>query len=161
VKFPWRLRVGDFSWIGEDVWIDNLAEIEIADHCCISQGAYLCTGSHDWSSMTFDLIVRPIEIQRDAWIAAKAAVGPGVVVREGAVLTLGGVANHDLEAWTIYSGTPAVPVRLRHVARDRKSPNSGEALTPLSPAATMDASDRTEAPPGVRPAISRKTAPKA
>src|SRR5262249_42902381 len=46
IKFPWRLEIGDDTWIGESVWIDNLAKVEIGSHCCISQGAYICTGSH-------------------------------------------------------------------------------------------------------------------
>jgi acetyltransferase-like isoleucine patch superfamily enzyme len=115
VKFPWRLEVGDHSWIGEDVWIDNLAPVTIASNCCISQRAYLCTGSHDWSCPTFDLIVRPIEVKRAAWIAACSTVGPGVTVGEGAVLGLGSVAARDLEPWTIYMGSPAEPVRKREI----------------------------------------------
>jgi putative colanic acid biosynthesis acetyltransferase WcaF len=113
VKFPWRLEIGDHSWIGEAVWIDNLDNVSIGANCCISQRAYLCTGSHDWSRSRFDLITRPIHINEGAWIAACSTVGPGVTVGEGAVLCLGSVANKDLERWTIYVGVPAASVRKR------------------------------------------------
>jgi putative colanic acid biosynthesis acetyltransferase WcaF len=115
VKFPWRLHVGDHSWIGEDVWIDNLADVRIGDHCCISQGVYLCTGNHDWSRPSFDLVVQPISIESQCWLAARSVVGPGVTVQEGAVLGLGSVAARDLEAWQVHVGTPAAPVRPRVV----------------------------------------------
>lgn len=115
VKFPWRLQIGDHSWIGEGVWIDNLAEVRIGDHCCISQGVYLCTGSHDWSQPSFDLVVRPIAIESQCWLAARSVVGPGVTVQEGAVLGLGSVAAHDLQAWQVHLGSPARPVRPRVV----------------------------------------------
>ena len=113
VKFPWRLTVGDHCWIGEDVWIDNLADVTFGDHACVSQGAYLCTGSHEWGKQSFDLIVKPINVGSHAWIAAKSVVAPGVDVGEGAVLGLGGVATHALETWTIYAGNPAVRVKAR------------------------------------------------
>lgn len=107
VKFPWRLEIGDHSWIGEDAWIDNLAPVAIGRDCCLSQGAYLCTGSHDWKSRTFDLITKGIRVEDGAWIAAKAVVAPGVVIGEGAVLGLGSVATRDLAPWGIYRGNPA------------------------------------------------------
>ena len=113
LKFPWRLTIGDHCWIGEDVWIDNLAEVTLGNHVCVSQGAYFCTGSHDWGKQSFDLIVKPINVGSHAWIAAKGHLAPGVCVGEGAVLGLGGVATRDLEAWTIYSGNPAVQVKMR------------------------------------------------
>ena len=113
IKFPWRLVIGDSSWIGQDVWIDNLADVAIGSNVCISQGAYLCTGSHDWSSSTFDLIVKPITIVDGAWLAAKSTIGPGVTVGEGAVLGLGSVTSKDLEPWSVYSGSPAVFVKKR------------------------------------------------
>ncbi|NIN12739.1 MAG: colanic acid biosynthesis acetyltransferase WcaF, partial [Gemmatimonadales bacterium] len=119
VKFPWRLKIADHVWIGEDVWIDNLATVTIRDHCCISQGAYLCTGSHDWESATFNLITEPIEIREFAWVGARAVVGPGVVVSEGAVLALGSVATENLDSWQIYQGVPAQPVRSRRRLIDR------------------------------------------
>lgn len=108
VKFPWRLDIGDHTWIGEGVWIDNLAEVRIGSHCCLSQGAYLCTGSHNWSTSTFDLLTMPIRIGDGAWISARATVGPGVIISEGAVLGLGSVATSNLDAWGIYHGAPAV-----------------------------------------------------
>lgn len=113
VKFPWRLVVGDHCWIGEHVWIDNLAPVTLGDHVCISQAAYLCTGDHDWASETFDLMEKPIFVESHAWIGAKSVLGPGCRVREGAVVTLGGIANGELEAWTIHSGSPARPVKKR------------------------------------------------
>lgn len=116
VKFPWRLIVGDHSWLGEDLWIDNLAEVRIGSHCCLSQGVYLCTGSHDWSSDTFDLMTGPIVLEDHAWLGAKSIVAPGVTVGEGAVLSLGSVATGRLEPWKVYRGTPAVPTKERSVS---------------------------------------------
>ena len=115
VKFPWRLEVGNHSWIGENVWIDNLAQVTIGMHCCVSQGAYLCTGSHNWSDIEFSLITRPIQIQDGAWIAARAVVAPGVTVGIGAVLGLGSVATGNLDAGWIYHGLPAVALRRREL----------------------------------------------
>jgi len=121
VKFPWKLEVGANTWIGENVWIDNLAPVRIGSNCCISQAAYLCTGSHNWSEPTFDLIVGAIEIRDGAWIAAKAIVSPGVIVGEGAVLALGGVATENLDAWAIYQGNPASLVKYRVLSTTSES----------------------------------------
>ncbi|WYL93245.1 MAG: WcaF family extracellular polysaccharide biosynthesis acetyltransferase [Gloeotrichia echinulata IR180] len=113
VKFPWRLTVGDFVWIGEDTWIDNLAPVVIDNHVCLSQGVYLCTGNHDWNHPDFKLIPAPIHIQQSSWIAAKSVIGPGVTVGQGAVLTLGGVTGKSLEPMIIYAGNPAQPIKKR------------------------------------------------
>lgn len=127
VKFPWRLSVGDHCWIGEHVWIDNLAKVIIGDHVCISQGAYLCTGSHDWSAERFDLIVRPISVGSKAWIGARSAVSPGSQIGEGAVLTLGSIASRTLEPWMIHSGSPARPMKPRLLAKIGAAVRSFEA----------------------------------
>lgn len=113
VKFPWKLTIGDYSWIGESVWIDNLADVKIGSHCCISQCAYLCTGSHDWSKPSFNLITASIEIKDGTWICARSIVGPGVEAGEGSVLSLGSVATSDLIPWSIYSGVPAAKIKTR------------------------------------------------
>lgn len=103
VKFPWRLCVGDHSWIGEKAWIDNLGQVTIGSHVCISQGAYMCTGSHDWSSKKFDLIVAPITISDHAWICAYTTMAPGSNIGEGAVVTMGGLVSGRIDDWTIWT----------------------------------------------------------
>jgi putative colanic acid biosynthesis acetyltransferase WcaF len=113
VKYPWLLKIGDFSWIGEDAWIDNLAMVQIGSHVCVSQGAYLCTGNHDWSDPRFGLIVRPIKIGDGAWVGAKALVCPGAELGAGAVAAAGSVVAGILEPNTIYSGNPAEAVKAR------------------------------------------------
>ncbi len=102
VKFPWRLAVGDHCWIGESAWIDNLGEVRLGDHVCISQGAYLCTGSHDWSCDTFDLIVKPIQLGSHAWVGAAASLAPGTVVEDGAIVAMSSFARGRLVAWHIH-----------------------------------------------------------
>lgn len=111
VKFPWRLEIGDHVWIGERVWLDNLARITVGSHTCISQGAYLCTGSHDWSDPKFKLITKPIAIGEQCWICARCTLAPGTTVESNVVLTLGTVAKGHLQGDNIYSGTEAVRKR--------------------------------------------------
>lgn len=116
VKYPWLLEIGENSWIGEDVWLDNLAPIRIGSSVCISQGAYLCTGNHDWTDRAFGLIVRPITVADGAWIGAKALLCPGVEVAECAVASAGSVVTANLMAYTVYAGNPAVAIRMRNVS---------------------------------------------
>jgi putative colanic acid biosynthesis acetyltransferase WcaF len=113
VKFPWRLHIGNDCWIGEDVWFDNLAVIHLGDDCCVSQSVYLCTGSHDWRKLGFDLMTRSITLEDEVWLAARSVVGPGVTAGRGAVLALGSVATRDLLPGYIHQGVPAVPVKQR------------------------------------------------
>lgn len=115
VKFPWRLSIGAHSWIGEQVWIDNLDEVTIGAQCCISQGAYLCTGSHNWSRQSFDLILKPITVADEVWICAKASVAPGVSIGRGAVLGFGVTATVDLAPWTIKSNDGMATFKSRRV----------------------------------------------
>lgn len=119
VKFPWRLHIGDHSWIGEHVWIDNLAEVRIGSNVCISQGAYLCTGSHDWTSDSFDLVVRRIDVADHAWVGAKAVLAPGTEVGIGAVLSMASLGKGKIDPWNIYSGVPATFQKAR-VEREEK-----------------------------------------
>jgi putative colanic acid biosynthesis acetyltransferase WcaF len=115
IKFPWRLTIGDHVWIGENAWLDNLAPITIESHVCISQSVYLCTGNHDWNDRHFQLMPKAILLKTGSWIAARCVIGPGVVVGEGAVLTLGGVTGRSLEPMTIYAGNPAQPIKQRQL----------------------------------------------
>ena len=106
IKFPWKLRIGSQSWIGQEVWIDNLAPVTLGQDVCISQGTYVCTGSHDHRRLTFDLIVKPIIIERAAWIAARAVVLPGVTIGCGAVVAAASVVTRDVPPGVIVAGSP-------------------------------------------------------
>jgi putative colanic acid biosynthesis acetyltransferase WcaF len=113
IKYPWFLEMGDHCWIGEEVWIDNLALVSIGNNVCLSQGAYLFTGSHDYKKRSFDLITKPIVLEDGVWIGAKATVCPSVTCHSHSVLAVGSVATGDLEAYSIYQGNPAIKKRER------------------------------------------------
>lgn len=115
IKYPWRLKIGDYCWFGEECWIDNLAEIEIGNHVCISQSAYLLCGNHNFRKTSFDLVVKPIKIEDGAWVGARAVLGPGVQMGKLSILTVGSFANKDLEAEYIYQGNPAVKIKKREI----------------------------------------------
>jgi putative colanic acid biosynthesis acetyltransferase WcaF len=108
VKFPWRLVVGHHCWLAEDAWIDNLAPVTLGDRVCLSQGAYLCTGNHDFRSPGFDLRLGPISIGSDAWIAARAMLAPNTQIGAGAVVALGAVVSGTVLPGVIVRGNPAV-----------------------------------------------------
>ena len=115
IKFPWKLQVGDFSWIGEGVWIDNLSDVIIGRNVALSQGCLLLTGSHDYKKETFDFRSEPIVIEDGVWVCAKAIVLGGVTCRSHSILTANSVAEKDLEAYTIYKGNPAVAIKTRTI----------------------------------------------
>ena len=115
IKYPWKLVIGDYSWIGENVWIDNLEEVEIGNNVCLSQGAILLTGNHNYKKSSFDLIVGKIILEDGVWIGAKAIVCPGVNCLSHSILTVNSVATNTLQAYTIYQGNPAVAIRKRNI----------------------------------------------
>ena len=115
IKYPWMLGVGNHSWIGEGVWIDNLGHVEIGPNCCLSQGVMLVCGNHNFSVSGFDLIVEDITLEEGVWLGAKSIVTPGVTCGSHAVLTVGSVASKDLEAYSINRGNPAGKIKSREI----------------------------------------------
>ena len=116
IKYPWRLEVGNYTWIGENVWIDNLARVKIGSNVCISQGAMLLCGNHNYKKSTFDLMIGDITLEDGSWVGAQSIVCPGVTVHSHAVLGVNSVANHDLEPYSVYQGNPAQKVRIRNIS---------------------------------------------
>ena len=112
---PWNLQMGEYSCIGPDTEIYNKAMIKIGRHSVVSQGAFLCTASHDITTQTHDLIIKPIIIGDKAWIAAKAFIGPGVTLGEGAVVGACAVVTKDVEPWTVVAGNPARFIKRREL----------------------------------------------
>ncbi|HUB68306.1 MAG TPA: WcaF family extracellular polysaccharide biosynthesis acetyltransferase [Candidatus Methylacidiphilales bacterium] len=106
ITFPWRFVTGDHVWIGDDVLILSLATVTLGSHVCISQRAFLCTGSHAWKSDTFDLETRPITVEDQVWIAAQAFIGPGTRLGQGSVIGAGTVLMKSIPANSIAKGNP-------------------------------------------------------
>lgn len=115
IKYPWFLTVENNTWIGENVWIDNLTQVTIGRNACLSQGAMLLTGNHNYSKSRFDLITGEIHLSDGVWIGAQAVVCPGVTCHSHAVLAVKSVATGNLEAYGIYQGNPAVLIRTRQI----------------------------------------------
>ena len=92
---------------------DNLDDVTIGSHCCISQGALLLCGNHNYKKESFDLMTGKIILEDGVWIGAKAIVCPNVTCHSNSVLSVGSVATKNLEDDSIYQGNPAVKIRSR------------------------------------------------
>ncbi len=115
IKYPWNLIIGNNVWIGENVWIDSLDKVQIGNNVCISQGALLLCGNHDYKKTTFDLITGTIILEDGVWIGAKSIVSANVICHSHSVLSVNSVASKNLEPYTIYKGNPAVAIKERHI----------------------------------------------
>ncbi len=113
IKYPWFLDIGDYVWIGENAWIDNLTNVIIGNNVCISQGAMLLTGNHNYKLQSFDLMVGKIILEDGVWIGAKSVVCPGITCASHSILSVGSIATKNLESYSIYQGNPAIKVKDR------------------------------------------------
>ncbi|MFT7208690.1 MAG: putative colanic acid biosynthesis acetyltransferase WcaF [Flavobacteriales bacterium] len=115
IKHPWMLSIGDHTWIGEQAWIDNLGQVTIGKNVCLSQGAMLLCGNHNYKKASFDLIVGAILLEDGVWIGAHSIVCPGVSCAAHSILSVNSVATKNLEALGIYQGNPAQYLRKRNI----------------------------------------------
>lgn len=137
IHLPWKLTVGDWSWIGEEACLLNLEPISIGSHCCVSQRAFLCTGNHDYTVSSMPYRNQPIRVGDGAWVGAQAFVAPGVSVGRETVVAAGSVVTRDLPAGCVCSGNPCLPVRRRW--KETRDVRPGESLPPTT--------DESGAPP--------------
>lgn len=115
IYMPWNLELGDWSAIGELVYVYNLGTVKIGNRVTISHRAHLCAGSHDHTLMDMPLVKPPIVINDQAWICADAYVGPGIVIGTGAIVGARAVVVKDVESWSIVAGNPAKPIGRREL----------------------------------------------
>lgn len=104
--YPWKVEIGDHSWIGDDVVFYSLNRISVGDHCVISQKSYLCTGSHNLSDRTFGLETKAIEIGHGAWIATDCFIAPGVQIGSNAVIGARSTVLKSMPAQHVCWGSP-------------------------------------------------------
>lgn len=115
VTYPWKLVIGDWCWIGDNVELYSLGEIVIGSNTVISQYSYLCAGSHDYTKIGFPLTQNRITIEDQVWISSHCFIGPDVTVRKGAVVGAGSVVTRDIPAEFVCVGNPCKPVKKRMV----------------------------------------------
>ncbi len=113
ILYPWKLTIGEWSWIGNEVTLYNMAEINIGNNCVISQKSYLCTSSHDHTKSSFDIFAKPIVIKNDAWIASDVFRAPGIIIGTGTVVGFRSTVNKDLPPKMVCYGNPAKPIKPR------------------------------------------------
>lgn len=113
VTYPWKLIIGDYSWIGDNVELYTLGNIQIGSHVVISQRSYLCTGEHDFTSLSFEISAEPIIIENQVWLATDVFIAPGVRVGCGSVIGARSSVFKDISGGKICYGNPAVPIRDR------------------------------------------------
>ena len=113
VTYPWKVSIGDYSWIGDDVVLYSLGEINIGKNAVVSQKSYLCTGSHDFEKEDFPIWQKKISIEDECWLATDVYVAPGITIGKGTVVGARSSVFKDLPAAKICVGSPAKVIRDR------------------------------------------------
>lgn len=109
---PWNLVMSN-GCIGPYVELYNKGKIKLGNGVILSQYSYICTASHDIADDRMKLVLKPITIGNNVWVAAKAMILPGVTIGEGAVVAAGAVVTKDVEPWTVVGGNPAKFIKKR------------------------------------------------
>lgn len=112
---PYNLEMGNKSCIGPNVNCYNVGPIKIGKCVTISQGAYICTPTHDYTDKDFKLIASQIIINDYVWITTEAFIGPKVTIGEGAIIGARAAVFKDVEAWSVVGGNPAVFLKKRYI----------------------------------------------
>lgn len=123
IEQPWNLTIGDNSSIGDGAIVYCLGKVTIGSNVSISQLAHLCAGTHDFTKPNLPLLRPPIVIEDEVWVAGDAFVGPNVRVREGCVIGARSSVYKDTEAWKVYAGNPARPIKDRVIERPERTPS--------------------------------------
>lgn len=111
--FPWKVEIGDYSWVGDDVVFYSLDQIRVGQHSVISQNCYLCTGSHNFRDVAFGLIIAPITIGNGVWVASDCFVAPGTIIGSNAVIGARSSVMSNIPAQQVCWGNPCRPHHLR------------------------------------------------
>lgn len=115
ITYPWKVSIGDYSWIGDDVVLYSLGEISIGSNTVVSQRSYICTGSHDYLSENFDIYAQKITIGSKCWLATDVYVAPSVNIGDGTIVGARSSVFKDLPSNKICVGSPAKPTKERIV----------------------------------------------
>lgn len=118
VTYPWKVRLGDYCWVGDNAELYSLGPITIGDNAVVSQRSYICAATHDHKNITFPLVAKPVTIEREVWIAADCFIAPGVTVGAGAIVGARSTVLRTVAAATVVAGNPAEFKRHRNDATE-------------------------------------------
>jgi putative colanic acid biosynthesis acetyltransferase WcaF len=107
ISYPWNFSCGEHTFIGDQVFIDSLDRVEVGDHVSISNRVYITAGTHDYRSETFDLLIKPVVVQSQSWLAVNSTLLPGAQVGEGTILAACSLLNKTTGVGEIWVGVPA------------------------------------------------------
>ena len=113
--YPWKVKIADYSWIGDDVVFYSIDQISIGSHCVVSQKTYLCTGSHNINDSAFALIKAPIQIGNGTWVATDCFIAPGVSIGSNSVVGARSTVMNNIPAQRVAWGTPCIPRYQREI----------------------------------------------
>lgn len=111
ITYPWKISIGDNSWVGDEVTLYSLGNISIGRNTIISQKSYLCTGGHDYKTRSFDIYSKPITIGDSVWVAADVFISPGTVIDDSVIVGARSSVFKNLQSNSLYVGNPAVFVK--------------------------------------------------
>ena len=115
ITYPWKVSIGDFSWIGDEVVLYTLGNIHIGRHTVVSQRSYLCTASHDYTKEAFDIFSSKINVGDGCWLAADVYVAPGISIGSGAIVGARSSVFSNIKRNTINFGSPCKTIRDRKI----------------------------------------------
>lgn len=115
ITYPWKVSIGNYSWIGDDVVLYSLGNITIGENTVISQRSYICTGTHDYNSHDFRIYAEDIDVGSKCWLATDVYIAPGITIEDGVVVGARSSVFSNLEAQKIYVGSPAKSIKQRQI----------------------------------------------
>lgn len=117
ITYPWKLEIGDNTWIGEGCYLYNLAQITIGSNVSIAHRNFFNTGGHDYNKTTFDIFAKPILIEDECWITSEVYISPGVTIGKGTVVGVRSLVFNDLPTGMVCYGNPAKPIKEREIVK--------------------------------------------
>jgi len=107
--------MGEYSCLGDGVICYNIGGVAIGANATVSQYSHICSSSHDYTKPNMPQTFAKVVIEDQAWVAADAYIGPGVTIRQGAVVGARAAVFKDVPAWTVVGGNPAKYIKKREI----------------------------------------------
>jgi len=106
VTYPWKVKLGDHCWIGDNAELYSLGPITIGQHAVVSQRSYVCAATHYYNDISFPLVAKAVVVEREAWVAADCFIAPGITIGAGAIVGARSTVLKDVLPSTIMAGSP-------------------------------------------------------